>query len=93
MLQSIIDKVFSGRFLATVAIVITYCSIVNMAAVSYVNALKNDPTKLEAFVVGLIMGFSGTATLVIKAYFDRNDREKTGGSDGKNITGVNKDVL
>lgn len=78
MIQSIIDKLLSGRFIATVAVVFTYCNIVNLAVTKYVDALKSDPSKMEAFAVGLIMGFAGTATLVIKAYFDRNDRQNGG---------------
>ena len=78
MIQSIIDKLLSGRFIATVAVVFTYCNIVNLAVTKYVAALKSDPSKMEAFAVGLIMGFAGTATLVIKAYFDRNDRQNGG---------------
>lgn len=78
MIKSIFDKILSGRFIATIAIVYTYCNIVNTAVFTYVMALKSDPSKMEAFAVGLIMGFAGTATLVIKSYFDRNDRQQGG---------------
>lgn len=78
MIKSILDKVLSGRFIATIAIVYTYCNIVNVSVFRYVDALKENPEKMEAFAVGLIMGFAGTATLVIKSYFDRNDRQSEG---------------
>ena len=80
MIKSILDKMLSGRFIATIAIVYTYCNIVNISVFSYVDSLKNEPSKMEAFAVGLIMGFAGTATLVIKSYFDRNDRQQGGTS-------------
>lgn len=80
MLNKIIEKIFSGRFIATVAIVITYCQIVGSCAGSYIKAISSNPERMESFVVGLIMGFSGIATLVIKAYFDRTDRKQEQGS-------------
>lgn len=67
-------KLFSGRFLSTIGIVGSYCFIVVFTTVKYANSLGSSPEKLESFAVGLIMGFSGTAAIVIKSYFDRTDR-------------------
>lgn len=89
MIKALLDKVLSGRLITTIAIVWTYCIIVKIGAVSYIDSLKADPKQLESFVVGLIMGFSGVATLVIKSYFDRNDRPQ-GGPNGKIPTSSNQ---
>lgn len=73
-LPNIIDKVFSARFLITVMIGFTYCKMVHHCVYFYLASMKSDPGKLEAFVTGLIMGFSSIAMFVIKSYFDRTDR-------------------
>jgi len=73
-LELILDKVLSARFLITVFIGITYCKMVHHCVYFYLESMKSDPGKLEAFVTGLIMGFSSIAMFVIKSYFDRTDR-------------------
>lgn len=73
--EMIINKLFSARFIVTVFIGITYCKMVHHCVYFYLQSMKNDPSKLEAFVTGLIMGFSSLAMYVIKSYFDRNDRQ------------------
>lgn len=72
--EMIIAKFFSARFLITVMVGLTYCKMVHHCVYFYLQAMTADPGKMEAFVTGLIMGFSGLATLVIKSYFDRTDR-------------------
>lgn len=74
---SIMDKILSARFLITVFIGITYCKMVNHCVYFYLESMKADPSKMEAFVNGLTVGFSGLAVLVIKSYFDRADRPNT----------------
>lgn len=73
-IELIIDKVLSARFLITVAIGFTYCHIVWHAVHFYLKAMTSDPKQMEAFATGLIMGFTGIATFIFKAYFDRADR-------------------
>lgn len=73
-IELIIDKVLSARFLITVAIGFTYCHIVWHAVHFYLKSMSGQPKELEAFATGLIMGFSGIATFIFKAYFDRADR-------------------
>lgn len=80
MINLILDKVLSARFIITVCVGFTYCVIVRHAVNFYLESMKNNPDRMEAFVTGLIMGFSSIATLVIKAYFDRQDRPLTSGS-------------
>lgn len=74
LLNKIVDKIFSARFLITVTIGFTYCHIVWHAVHFYLKSMVNDPKSMEAFATGLIMGFTGTATFIFKAYFDRADR-------------------
>ena len=74
LLNKIFDKVFSARFLITLAVGFTYCHITWHAVHFYLKSMVNSPKEMEAFATGLIMGFTGTATFVFKAYFDRPDR-------------------
>lgn len=74
LLNKITDKILSARFLITVTIGLTYCHIVWHAVHFYLKSMVNDPKQMEAFATGLIMGFTGTASFVFKAYFDRGDR-------------------
>lgn len=73
-LEIILDKVLSARFIITVCIGFTYCKMVHHCVYFYLESMKSDPGKMEAFVTGLIMGFSSIAMFVIKSYFDRTDR-------------------
>jgi len=81
----IMEKLTSGRFIATVSMILTYCFLVTFVTIKYAGSLVSNPEKMESFAVGLIMGFSGTAAIVIKSYFDRSDRapeKSTGGTNG-----------
>lgn len=77
VLNTVLDKILSARFIITVLIGFTYCKMVHHCVYFFLESMKNDPGKLEAFVTGLIMGFSGIAMFVIKSYFDRTDRSST----------------
>lgn len=75
MFTNILRKLFSARYLITIAITFTYCAIVLISVITYINVIAQIPEKMESFVTGIIVGFSGQAMFVIKAYFDRTDRE------------------
>lgn len=75
ILSSISKKLFSARYLITIAITFTYCAIVLISVLTYIKVIAQVPEKMESFVTGIIVGFSGQAMFVIKAYFDRRDRE------------------
>lgn len=77
LIASVLDKVLSARFIITVCIGFTYCKMVHHCVYFYLESMKSDPGKMEAFVTGLIMGFSSIAMFVIKSYFDRTDRPST----------------
>lgn len=74
LLNKIVDKLFSARFIITIAVGLTYCHIVWHAVHYYLKSMTNDPKQMEAFATGLIMGFTGIASFIFKAYFDRADR-------------------
>lgn len=74
LLNKICDKILSARFLITLAVGFTYCHIVWHAVHFYLKSMTTDPKQMEAFATGLIMGFTGIASFVFKAYFDRADR-------------------
>lgn len=73
-LTRISDKILSARFIITVLFGITYSHIVWHVVHAYLSAMKDKPELLEAFATGVFTGFSGLAVLVVKSYFDRNDR-------------------
>lgn len=77
--EAIINKILSARFIITVFIGVTYCEMVHHCVYFYLQSMATNPEKMEAFVTGLVMGFSGIAMLVIKSYFDRSDREPSKG--------------
>ncbi len=82
IIQNVLDKILSARFIITVLVGLTYCKMVHHCVYFYLESMKADPGKMEAFATGLIMGFSGLAMLVIKSYFDidRTVESKNGGS-------------
>lgn len=73
-LSSVTDKILSARFIITVMFGVTYSHIVWHVVHSYLTAMKDKPELLEAFATGVFTGFSGLAVLVVKSYFDRQDR-------------------
>lgn len=72
MIDKILEKLFSGRWFATVCVTLTYCFIVIYATMKYTSSLTRVPDKLEAFAMGLIVGFSSLAGIVLKSYFEKN---------------------
>lgn len=74
LLGKVLDKFLSARFLITVGVGCTYCHIIWHAVHFYLECMKASPDRMEAFATGLMMGFTGTATFIFKAYFDRADR-------------------
>lgn len=69
MINKILDKVLSGRFISTVLLVGTYCTI----ASKLVNSIPADKISAD-FVMGFMAGFAAAVILVLKSYFDRTDR-------------------
>ena len=95
-LEIILDKILSARFIITVCIGFTYCKMVHHCVYFYLESMKSDPGKMEAFVTGLIMGFSSIAMFVIKSYFDRTDRptaDQTIGTTTSSITSITKPTV
>lgn len=76
-ISRMMDKILSARFIITVLFGVTYSHIVWHVVHAYLTAMKDKPELLEAFATGVFTGFSGLAVLVVKSYFDRNDRTPT----------------
>ena len=72
--ERFISKLTSARFIMTLLFSVTYCAIVLIGCHAYMTALKANPERIEAFATGLLTGFSGVVVLIIKSYFDRDDR-------------------
>lgn len=72
------DKLLSARFWAFLLVTLTYCAIVMVTCVQYLQ--KVTPDKLEGFAMGLVIGFATFAGKMLMEYFGRPDRapEKTG---------------
>lgn len=73
-MKDFLDKFLSGRYLTTLLLTLTYCTI--MLMVSYAScklllAGKSDAEKLISFVIG---NLTGTAMGAIIAYHFRTDR-------------------
>lgn len=74
----IVAKVTSGKFVATMLLVWTYCSCVNTANELVKSKLLEMPTYL------VLMGAVGSlVTMIVKDYFAKNSDDKTGGSNGQ----------
>ena len=69
VINKVLDKILSGRFIATVLLVGTYCQI----ASRLVNSIPADKISAD-FVMGFMAGFAAAVILVLKSYFDRTDR-------------------
>ena len=75
-----LDKLFSGRFLATTMLTFTYCLIVSGVAYTGCRLLmggKDTGEKIITFIVG---NMTGTAMGAIIGYFFRTDRTPKGGA-------------
>ncbi len=76
MITKILEKLLSGRFISTVAIVLTYCFIMGYTsckAMSMLLAGKDAGKEILIFVIG---NFTGTAMGAVVAYhFKKEDKE------------------
>lgn len=66
----VLRKIFSARFITTMMLTTTYC--LSMLACLYFTAAK--VMSVDVFLA-LFAGFSGLATMVLKSYFERTDRQ------------------
>lgn len=70
-IDTVIAKITSGSFIATLALVVTYCWMGKHLISSIpVEKITSD------FVFGFIAGFSSSVMFVLKAYFDRGDKKQ-----------------
>ena len=67
--ETIIKKLFSGRWIATVAIVTTYCFVIVLCLALVVKKIIN----VEVFL-GMFTPFALIAKEIVQGYFDRTDR-------------------
>ena len=73
----IIAKVTSGRFIATMLLVWTYCSSIQVAN----QLVKDKVLSVETYLV--LMGAVGAlVTMIVKDYFNKNGEDKNGGTNG-----------
>lgn len=80
----IVAKITSGSFIATLALVVTYCWI----GKHLVKAIPPEKITTD-FVFGFISGFSSSVMFVLKAYFDRGDKKQ----DGKSISTIETKIV
>lgn len=62
------NKLTSGRFLATVFVIGTYC----LSTILCIFLVMNDKLSIEAFL-GIFTGFSGLAGMIIQGYFHKKE--------------------
>lgn len=67
----IIDKLLSGRYFSTLAVITTYCLMIFSCI--YLTVLGKLTVET---LLGIFTGFTTLATMVIKSYFERSDRPK-----------------
>ena len=73
MLDKILDKVLSARFLSTVIVVGTLCALTIMIVVKcFLN--PEAYALLKELVMGLVVAFTVTVSTIVNAYFNRQDR-------------------
>jgi len=69
------NKLFSGRFWATLLLVSTYC-VINLMIVHTANKLLISGQPLGKDIIVFVIGeFTGTAIGAVIAYFFRTDRQ------------------
>lgn len=76
----IVAKVTSGKFIATILVIWTYCAVINTCC----KLVEIKVISAETFLA-LVAGIAGLATMLCKDYFNRD----MGGSNGKNNSGSN----
>jgi len=70
--ERVVDKLMSGRFLISIMLTATYCLMPFLiASLVWVGKVE------AAFLTGYIAGLAQSVLLVIKFYFEREDRHKT----------------
>lgn len=74
-LARVIDKLLSARFIVTVSIIITYC----LSVLGCLYLVVKNKLSIEAFL-GIFTAFSTLAAMVVKSYFERNDKFQNGGA-------------
>jgi hypothetical protein len=65
-----VDKLLSGRYFATVCIILTYCGMM----IGVVAMVLMDKLQVEAFL-GLFAAFALLAREITQSYFQRTDRK------------------
>ena len=73
MWARILCKIFSGRFLVTVGIVVTYCAIMLLSMILVSQGKMDMPT-----FMGMFTAFALISREIAQSYFVRNDRKKEG---------------
>lgn len=66
----VIAKFTSGKFVATVLIVWTYCHVINTAS----SLVEGGKIGTETYIA-LISGLAATAALVVKDYFAKDEKK------------------
>ena len=67
--DSVVAKITSGSFISTLALVVTYCWV----AKHLVSSIPHEKITTD-FVFGFIAGFSSSVMFVLKAYFDKSEK-------------------
>lgn len=77
-MNKILEKILSGRFISTIAIVLTYCGIMFMTSMKSLDLLiqgKDIGKELLIFVIG---NFTGTAMGAVVAYHFKKQESEGG---------------
>lgn len=77
-MNKILEKILSGRFISTIAIVLTYCAIMFMTSKKSLDLLiqgKDIGKELLIFVIG---NFTGTAMGAVVAYHFKKQEQEGG---------------
>jgi hypothetical protein len=85
-LHRLLDKLMSGRFIATVFIIGTYCLFIyKLVYLLEQKVISND------LFMGIFSGFASLATAIIVFYFTRTDRKTIENDEPENIT-IQKEI-
>jgi len=76
-MNEFMNKMTSGRYFATVAIISTYCLVV----LGSLYLVIKGKLEVQAFL-GMIVGFGQLAQFICQAYFGREDRNPENGGNG-----------
>ena len=78
ILQKVEDKFTSGRFLSTLMLVATYCTI----PFCLVYLVTKGKLSVD-FLTGFLAGFGQTVLLVLNFYFEKDKKGKNNGNTNK----------